>query len=190
MIEGYDNYQLELFKEAGGGMPPRPQGRRFFKFIRRYEKKIIVFIGIAFICIVAFSYGVKRGREISSLRNQPRFDLAVKKQHGQAAVKPAPEKTTAVRRREPLSPPPNDEKEKQKTQVDAGEYTIQLASYKAKKTADSQANALKQKGMSSFILQKGNYIILCVGRFPNKEAAKNWLIVLRKDYKDCYLRRL
>ncbi len=174
MIDGRDNYQLELFREARGRMPNMPLRNRFFNFLHRHEKKVLIVIGIALSCIVAFSWGVKKGREFSSTKTEASFDLAGKKAEAKEISRPPQEKQA---RREKAGP-------------DKQGYTIQLASYKAKKFADTQAEVLKKKGLAPLVLRKGDYIILCVGRFSDKDEARSSLSKFKKDYKDCYLRRL
>lgn len=173
MIDGYDNYQLELFSESKGGPATAPRRSRFFNLLRRYEKRTLLALGMAVICIVAFSWGVKRGREFSAVKRQPRFDLAREKTQEQ--VNPPQQRQVATA---------------SQFQIDSAGFTIQLASYKAKKTADSQAERLKKKGLAPIVLKKGDYIILCVGRFSDKGQAKDSLSKFKKEYKDCYLRRL
>lgn len=182
MIDSYDNYQLELFKEAKGGMPWGPRGSRFFNFLHRYEKRILIAIGVAVSCIIAFSWGVKRGKEVSSIKNEPRFDLAIN------PVRNRLPKATVGHLQRGISNGVNPAV--RNNPVDTQGYTIQLASYKAKKFADTQAGRLKKKGLAPFVLKKGDYIILCVGRFSGKDEARNQLSKFKKDYKDCYLRRL
>lgn len=185
MTEGYDNYQMELFNEARGGFPKSPAGNRFFNFLHRHEKKFLIIIAIAASCIISFSLGVKKGRELSASRGGASFDLAQKK----AVI------TTAATTARP------SEKAEEKLKLGrqenalalkdpAGGYTIQLASYKAKKFADKEAEALKEKGLAAFVLYKGDYVILCAGRFADKEEARNSMSQLKKRYKDCILRRL
>lgn len=173
MIEGYDNYQLELFNGAKGSIPKRPLGSRFFNFLHRHEKKFLVIIGIAVSCIISFSLGVKKGRELAVARSTASFDLA-------AVPNQAQEKPELSQQEKPLTI---------KNNIAQG-YTVQLASYKTKKFADLEAKTLKEKGLMPFVLCKGNYVILCVGKFSDKEEARNSMSKLKNRYKDCYLRRL
>ena len=184
MIEGYDNYQMELFNEARGSLPKRPLGNRFFNFLHRHEKKFLIIIGIAVSCIISFSLGVKKGRELSVSRSGVSFDLAQKKTAITAAV-------TVPHAEEAEEKFKLDRQEKALALKDsAGGYTIQLASYKARKFADKEAEVLKKKGLTAFVLYKGDYVILCAGKFSDKEEARNSMSQLKTRYKDCYLRRL
>ncbi|MDI6606353.1 MAG: SPOR domain-containing protein [Candidatus Omnitrophota bacterium] len=173
MIEGYDNYQLELFNEPKVSFPKRPLGNRFFNFLHRHEKKFLIVIGIAVSCMISFSLGVKRGKKLSVLKSSVSFDLAEKK----IEIKKSPELNQ--QQEQPVI-----------TNDDAQGYTVQLASYKAKKFADREAEALKKKGLMPLVLYKGDYVVLCAGKFSDKEEARSSMSKLKKEYKDCYLRRL
>jgi hypothetical protein len=65
-----------------------------------------------------------------------------------------------------------------------------VASYQSKTHAQKEAEALRKKGVTPLVLSKGDYIIVCVGNFSNRDAAKSLLLDLRKRYQDCYIRRL
>jgi len=173
MIEGYDNYQLELFNEPKGSFPKRPSGSRFFNFLHRHEKKFLIVIGIAVSCMISFSLGVKRGRKLSVPKSSVSFDLA--------------EKKIEIQKNPELN---QQQKQPVITNDDAQGYTVQLASYKAKKFADREAEVLKKKGLMPLVLYKGDYVILCAGKFSDKEEARGSMAKLKKEYKDCYLRRL
>ncbi len=72
-------------------------------------------------------------------------------------------------------------------------FTVQVASYKKEKYAQQEAMGLKDKGYKGheiFVLPKGNYSILCVGKFDQHDQAKVFSEKLRKKYKDCLVRRL
>lgn len=193
MIESYDNYQLELFSEARGGIPGKPLPNRFFNFLRRHERKILIVIGIAISCIISFSWGVKKGKEASATKDGACFDLATKKAEEKIAItvpKQRQEKVKIIGQQKLIKPIQNSEADRKKTQPYTQGYTIQLASYKAKKFADTEADILKRKGLRPFILYKGDYVVLCVGKFSDKGQAGNSLSQLKKQYKDCYLRGL
>ncbi len=69
-------------------------------------------------------------------------------------------------------------------------YTIQVASFKNKELALAQAQLLKKDGLTPLVFAKGNYIILCVGKFSNQESAQPLLIQLQRTYAGCRIRRL
>jgi hypothetical protein len=69
-------------------------------------------------------------------------------------------------------------------------YTIQVASFKNRNLALRQAQMLTKAGLSPLVFAKGNYIILCVGKFSNQESAQPLLIQLQRTYAGCRIRRL
>ncbi|MCR4337618.1 MAG: SPOR domain-containing protein, partial [Candidatus Omnitrophica bacterium] len=71
-----------------------------------------------------------------------------------------------------------------------GIYTVQVASYKKEDQAKDAAAKLQKKGYESLVLPKGDYSIVCVGRFNKKSEAQNLSRKLKKDYKDCLVRKI
>ena len=70
-------------------------------------------------------------------------------------------------------------------------FTIQIASYKTEKGAQKEASTLKKKGYNDvFVLQKGSYMILCVGNFQRKEEASLLGKKLMGRYQDLRVRSL
>lgn len=164
------NYaQLDLFsqensKTAGSQAYSSP----FLAQLKNFERVILATIAAIIIGIAAFSLGVERGKQIAS-SNPAKTSLP-------AAVKP---QAAPARELRPV-----------KTGVILEKYTIQLASYSARSNAQKEAEALKKKGLAAIIQPKGKYIALCVGNFPDKETAQSLLPQLKKQYRDCRIRRL
>lgn len=69
-------------------------------------------------------------------------------------------------------------------------YTIQVAAFKNRELAAREAQSLSKRGLTPLAFAKGNYIILCVGKFSNQESAQSLLIQLQRIYADCRIRRL
>lgn len=69
-------------------------------------------------------------------------------------------------------------------------YTIQVAAFKNKGLALKTAKLLTEEGISPMIFAKGDYIILCVGKFSNQESAQPLLSQLQRTYAGCRIRRL
>ena len=69
-------------------------------------------------------------------------------------------------------------------------YTIQVASYKDAKYGEKEAIGLKKKGYETLTLTKGDYSILCVGRFATKDEANIFARKLKYQYKDYVVRRM
>ncbi len=74
---------------------------------------------------------------------------------------------------------------------DAGKnFTIQVASFKREENARKEAMRLKEKGYDIFVLPSGSHSVVCVGKFVQKDAAKQFLNKLKNKYNDCLVRRL
>jgi len=69
-------------------------------------------------------------------------------------------------------------------------YTIQLATFKNKQLALREIQLLLKEGLTPLAFAKGDYIILCVGKFSNQESAQPLLIQLQRTYAGCRIRRL
>lgn len=180
--------QLELFSGADNGplAASRKKNSSHFKRLRNYERMILMIIGIAATAIISFSFGVEKGKNLSLLQNNSRFDIGIQTRQvlpHQAKNEEAP---VAV---QPKNNIKIDEAGKLPLQEKIA-FTIQLASYKTKSYAEKEAKALKKKGFSPLILTKGNYVVLCVGGFTNKENALSLLTQLEKKYNGCRIRRL
>ncbi|MFA4989261.1 MAG: SPOR domain-containing protein [Candidatus Omnitrophota bacterium] len=169
-MEKQDNPQLELFSQVGGGAGlSRKEPNAFLARIRGYEKTVLIIIAILTTGIIAFSLGVERGKQLSfSLSGQKKNPELLKPQNQAEAVKP-------------VTPPLIQQ---------PGVFTIQVASFKTRINAQKEAEFLKRKGFTALIFNKGAYVILCVGNFPNKEAAQPLLVELNKRYGSCLIRRL
>jgi hypothetical protein len=69
-------------------------------------------------------------------------------------------------------------------------YTIQVAAFKNKQLALWEAKLLLKEGLTPMLFAKGDYIILCVGKFSNQDSAQPLLIQLQRTYAGCRIRRL
>ncbi|MFA5286933.1 MAG: SPOR domain-containing protein [Candidatus Omnitrophota bacterium] len=168
--------QLELFsdpQEDPKTAANRAQKNSFVARIWGYEKTVLIIILLLVIAIVSFSLGVEKSRH--ALVNQP------------INIVSEPAAVESPKRVESLNPSADVKPIAIKQD---GQYTIQLASFKASSYAKREAEALNKKGYKAFTLNKGKYIILCVGNFPDKETAQPLLPELSKYYKSCYIRRL
>jgi hypothetical protein len=74
--------------------------------------------------------------------------------------------------------------------LEPASYTIQVATFKNRGIALRQAQQLAKNGFSPIAFAKGNYIILCVGKFSNQESAQPLLAQLQRTYAGCRIRRL
>ncbi len=191
-MEKNSPYQLEMFSSENQSFLHRDRSRdnAFFNFIRNYEKAILIIFGMAIVSIISFGLGVEKGKRTASVKFSPRQDMATRIQLLPIAPagKPKPEVLRPV---VTLPQESVEAKEKSTPQfLETQGYVIQLASYKERNLADKEAETLKKKGFNPLVLKKGDYTVLYVGHFANKELASSMLSELRKRYADCIVRRL
>ena len=87
---------------------------------------------------------------------------------------------------EPAFRPPLEKPEEQENL-----FTIQVASFKLEKNAKREADRLRGRGHDdTFVVPKGSYSIVCVGKFIQRNEAKKFSSKLKKRYNDCLVRRL
>lgn len=204
------NYsQMELFSEnASQDMPQERVSGSFRDYIRAYEKIVFLFIGLVIVGIVSFCLGVERGKTIAMTKLSARFDVArasavAAKNSGRsvqmstfalpAASQPQSARTrpaaSPVLKPQPQGPVPEQAEPQQGPKGQAG-YTIQVASFKNAVFATQETNALKKKGFPAAAVSQGEYTVVYVGKFTNKEMAQPLLSQLRQTYRNCYVRRL
>ncbi|MFH1355087.1 MAG: SPOR domain-containing protein [Candidatus Omnitrophota bacterium] len=150
--------------------------------VKNHEKIILVITGMIISSIISFSLGVEKGKSLVAVKGTPRMDMAMTKQPVAEVKKivtslPVEIKKEAVAEKPPALP----EKEG---------YAIQLACYKSDSYANKEAAVLKETGLTPIIQKKGEYTVLSVGDFPNRESATLVLPKLKKRYQGCYIRRL
>jgi len=180
-MENKMGIQLELFsqsKDKAEIINPSASSS-FLRAIWAYEKTILIIIGLVITSIISFSLGVEKGKKVSILRNnfQVNRDLS-------------PKSMMAPENQAQSLPTKKEEVIKEIPLLEKQNYVIQLASYKARSSAQREMELLKKKGLSASVLPKGSYIVLYVGKFSNRENAQNVLPELKKRYRDCYIRRL
>lgn len=168
--------QLELFSQPKDSLGAKKGVfNPFLNRIWNYEKTILIIIGFMITGIVSFSLGVEKGKKITMLKSNSSLDTATQKQ-----ISPSPEIPTA---QQVLTTQPE-------VTTQPKNYTIQIATYQTKTYAQKEAETLKRKGLVALVLSKGEYTVVCVGSFSNRDAAKSLLPELKKRYRDCFIRRL
>jgi len=188
-MEKADNSQLELFSQlkGAGDSSSSSLNRPFFSFLWRYEKTILMIIGLFITGIISFSLGVEKGKKLSTLKSGSLLDIAVTTNKASPValqkqeVNPGKVKNPVpVQEASPLEAAP----------LAKSRYTIQLASYRTRTYAQKEAEILRRRGLLPLVFSSGTYTVLCVGRFPDKETAFSLLSELKKKYQGCYIRRL
>jgi len=185
-MEREGSSQLELFSRSGEiSNSKHASDKSFLSYIRGYEKTILIIIGMVISCIISFSLGVERGKNISMNKPNSYFDVAYTPQ---APIVKAAEKQITVEAKSKDNIKINQQEQTQLLEKQG--YVIQLASYKSKANAQKEIESLKKKGLSPVLVSKGNYAVVCVGNLFNRETAQSLLSELKKRYRDCYIRRL
>lgn len=203
----YKQSQFELFPGGKNGSDQDPQDRSFFSSrITLKIENLVIFLIVGIMAVVfAFSLGVERGKNI-----------ALNPQDGEQAVEATVERKVPEKE-EPRSVVTAKQEENTQSiagvevkaasmanvikevlpdipvlipQVQAGNYTLQVASFKAKSNAEQERDTLEEMGFEAFVLQKGDYSIVCVGRFEDKSGAKGYAPKIKSRYKDYLIRRL
>ncbi len=182
MSEKGDYLQLELFspqQKILRNARPSAQGKFIFGQVRNYEKTILAIVVLLITGIVSFSLGVEKGRgfvqKTKPVSSQTQSD-------DDTLVTPRVPLQPKIEKKETIKPaPPRDA---------LRYYTIQLASYQNKTSAQKEAETLKKKGFLPLVFSKGKYTVVCTGNFPDKKNALSLLPELKKKYRDCFIRRL
>lgn len=186
--------QLELFSapENSAGVKATVHGQ-LWGYVQNYEKAIIVSICFLLSSVISFTLGIEKGKRLSFIKENPKFDLATPKQATEPMVSPSTPYTRSelsrAESRDAVEPPALRLRSVQ-AQKNFKNFTIQLASYQKKAYAQKEADTLKKKGLTPLVISKGAYIIVCVGNFSDKERAKYLLSELKKKYRDGFIRRL
>ena len=164
---------------------------------------LIIFImgGVLF-----YSLGVEKGRQIKSEHLAATENITDKTQESAIIIHPVDENG---RLKEIADLTPSDEIEVAEEKIEVisipqiqelndepaelsieSPFTIQVASFKLNKNAKIEAVKLEKKGFEVSIIRKGNYSIVCVGKFRQASEAKTFTRKLKKKYKDCLVRRI
>ncbi len=184
------------------------------------ENLIVFSIVILMILVFSFSLGVERGKKVGRfavLQNESSKDIKLNPSSVSAGnsqkslagsntnVRPqevnpsgiaTPQKAAgsdmeknpnSVQRNQPPSDKTNTMTPGQDIKKS---YTIQVASFKIQEYALKEAQDLKNKGHDILVLGKGEHFIVCVGKFVSEQEAKIFAYKLKKQYKDCLVRRL
>jgi cell division septation protein DedD len=137
-------------------------------------------MGFLITCLIAFALGVERGRRYASSLSLPRPPP------GQAAQAMAPPVKVAVAARQLIA---QREMSINNPPLASG-FTVQIASYQKREYAQREALSLNKRGITAIVIPKGSYFILCAGRFSDRRDAEQLLGRLKKQYRDCWIRRM
>ena len=195
--------QLEIFTPSNNSETGK-RANPFLEYLWGYEKAILILIAIVAVGVLSFSLGVEKGKRMARREaamvtsaaaantkpGQPNVQPVqrIEIRPAQVAVSTAPRPATVAAMI--TAPKAQPAAQPVKLSGQTGNFTIQVGCYKNKTSADTQAQAFKKKGISTMVLPKGGYLVLCIGRFPSQDEARIALKELQKQYKDCCIRRL
>ena len=202
----YKQSQFELFPGTPGSSSEASRPKYLFAHLTlSLENMVVLAIMIVLGVVFSFSLGVEKGRkmanaviaEISPIpktvtnekngidnRVASKTEI-VSPQKIAPQVKPVPPTKPATQAKPAPSkpnPPP--------IQPSKQSYTIQVASYKDEEHANKEVSLLKKKGFDAFVAEKGDYVIVCVGKFGKLDEMNILMAKLKKRYGDCLARRL
>lgn len=171
-------YQEELFGEFSQGTAQRkrsfPKQALFSSKTVSFEQILFTVIGGLIAVVIAFSLGVEKGKSITQS-----YETRVA-----APILPPAEKVVHMEETKEVVLQALEPKGKFKG------YTIQVASYKDRKSVEKLVVEFHSKGQKSFSLPKGEFMIVCVGNYPNPADASKTAKTLKKQFPDCFVRKL
>ena len=208
----YKQSQFELFPGSPGSSSESLRPRYLFAHLTfSLENIVVLTIMMIMVVVFAFSLGVEKGKKIvkpsfvpppSPTANRQPLPAGGPRPINTAALPTASKKTIS----EKIVPAGNsNNREENKIDQKAGPavlpvtsgslealqpFTIQVASFKDETYAQKEAEVLKMKGFDAFVAVKGDYSIVCVGKFRKKDEMNLVMSQLRKKYSDCLARRL
>lgn len=148
--------------------------------------------------VLCYCFGVRQGRgNIEPISEDPKI-VADNLTEDAIIVSSVPEKTEVFELPEDLAAVPEPEPERVEVMQitipdevveEVNKYTIQVASFKKNTTAEKEASWLKKNGYETYVLRKGDYAIVTVGKFSQANEAKAYSQRLNERYKDCLVRR-
>lgn len=77
---------------------------------------------------------------------------------------------------------------KENLELNKQEYTIQVGVFRDRKLAIEFIKELMNEGYKPFIIYSKDLYQICIGKYPNRELAKEELYKLAKKYKQSYIR--
>ncbi|MBF0484510.1 MAG: SPOR domain-containing protein [Candidatus Omnitrophica bacterium] len=193
--------QFELFPDSTKPAFQVVENRYQLKSLTVSAENIIVLCIISVVIgVICFSVGVERGKNVAV---QDYITSASPKEIAVPVIKKTDQANTdnlellAASRGPVVSPKTMVNADKTQVPIKLAQanlenfYTIQVGSYKQEGPAQKAASALKgSMGHETFVMTKGKHVIVCVGKFDEKQDAQQFTSKLKKKYKDCLVRRI
>lgn len=163
------------------------------------EKIIFIAIGIVLSMVIVFALGVERGRSIETAATENLEEPPVTADKPQDTVKASAKITMPPQTAQPKaiiaaaatagSPSPVQKAvaQSEPDDIKARPFTIVAAAHNGRDTAALAINWLKKEGYPAYLKQDGQYFLVCVGPYANKNAAQAALGRVKRLYKDAYV---
>lgn len=162
---------------------------------------LLLGIVVVLLFILSFSLGVERGRKIAERYLAEKNKGSLEAIDDKFSIPPAdlekeendnqnqPKEEAAVKdSKEQAEEKKGDKKDKEEDKEES-KYIIQLVTYLKEKIAIEEVEKLKKEGYPVYVSKKGNFTVILLGGFKNQEEAQKNMQILRKKYKDCFIRR-
>lgn len=170
------------------------------KVIIPLDTLVLLMVVVVLLLTLVFSLGVERGRRIVANTNNAGDEagtadtgnftaMAADRNLAAAPAEVKEEKSASVEQKIIEEKPPAAASQRLNQQQDK-RYIIQVATYVKEAIALAEAEQLKKQGYAVSVSKKGNFIVLFIGEFTDREQAQKNMQVLRNKYKDCFIRRL
>lgn len=194
--------QFELFPGPARNSEPTEKPRYPLKSLTLSLENIIV-CSIIFIMLLVlfFCFGVEKGKQAVAASGTTQILAPGQTVKVNEIIQEESVDTYAqAQSKDPslqatLTPPPRTEQQPiSQLSVNEGKnpgrfFTIQVGSFKSEENAQREAMSLKKKGYDIFVLPKGEHFIVSVGKFGQRNEAKEFSKRLKNQYQDCLVRR-
>lgn len=201
MLIKKDPKQLELFKEFTKASEIR--SRRFNlpsisgeKIILQfsYEKVVFVIIGFVLLSALIFSLGVESGRQLKFAKSEKKRESiieTVQTNNSADEEKEIKNKIAEEVKIVDMQPLKQNLDNKQASDIKSEFHTIQVAAYKSVSQAVKEKQKIQKSGVESFIIaSKNGFFSVCAGQFNDITSAKKKLTDLKKNYHDCFIKKV
>ena len=199
-----DHSQFELFPLESQNTGQKPKNPLIIKDLTLSQENIIVLCIVFMLSMVlTYSFGIEKGsnfQRFASYQNNgspsaeniatPQVLPDEQKQAQQTADGTAVPSQEIADTRAGHDPSLQPDQPVERIKIEEDYYTIQVASFEQKKSAQKEAERLSDIGYEILIVPKGKHSIVCVGKFAKREEAKDFSSKLKSRYNDCLIRRL
>jgi len=183
--KGDYSYLADIKKDA-------PSGHSSVTVALPQQSVIILTLCVVMLLVVSFALGVERGKLVA--KGTPKAPGAPWER---SAILPADTGTrTSLKKpkQEQIKTAVAQAKEaetgalKQEKTPPAGNYVIQVASFRTKETASRLVETLVKEGWPSFTKTSGDYEVVLAGSYAKKEEAESKIGRLQKKFTDCFVK--